>query len=630
MTTIFDGLFSQDIDVKKSTIIKLQSQNLELEDRKKFLKILIHLAYESREVIKRTTARAISNIIIDIPILKDFKQLEVFANYLILESTPSCRIAAVTIWATMAKQATSRHAVDFLYDTISNIALDPSVLVREHVYKSLSNFTSITDSYKIYTIEYKPREREYVNSKGEIKRQIPELANPGLFGVLIQGLEDESINIRVYSLDCIKQLCTNSITFATESLYLVIDQLGDAVHPVRIRASEVFLHLMKTYELTLHSDDIDPISKVIRSPLHDIRQNIVSGLAYAILASLEDLLMLLESLCYIAQLHSSEQESFLRIAKQLGHNNKQLAPRLLAECRNFRSGYNLQLLKDLIPLAAFFNMSNEFTVAYQGEFLYFKSKYPSMLKEDVNSERDRLLQYLFDCFNKLQFSTDQYSIILELKKLLDFETRSANILFLKQLLLVFTEIDRKGFNEHIMSLLCCFYNYDDLLRSKLSQMLSATPSKELLMQLLPLDKQLKSVQKYEIDMDYTLTTEAAPLQYYYCMPNLFEFSCILPESLGLYHIYCRFEFKEEIHWYVPCSRKMTFAGDVEYQFKIKIDFFKSATRATLAKTVLYCTTVEYLENLNKPLSTQLTNESELSHKFKITEEIEHYFIANPI
>ena len=630
MAIEFDGLFSEDLDIKKSSIIALQSECVELEDKKRLLKILVHLAYESREVIKRTAAKAIAQIIVDIPIVNDFKQLEQFANYLVLESTPACRMAAITIWSTMASQSSSRHTTDFLYDTISNIALDPSVLVREHVYKSLSNFGAITDSYKMYTIEYRPREREYVNTKGDIRRQIPDLANPGLFGVVLQGLEDESVNIRIYSLDCIKQLCINSLNFSTETLYLVIDQLGDAVHAVRIKASEIFLFLMKTYKLTLYSDDIDPISKVIRSPLHDIRQNIISGLKFAKLASLEDLFMLLESLCYIAQLHSSEKESFLKISYLLGINNKQLTPRLMFECRDFRHNYNLKNLKDLIPLAAFFNISEEFCAAYQGEFLFFKSKYPNYL-QNVDL-MDLQFQNIVQQFNSLPKVHDQFALLNSLQQSLNAgEHNKVYFMFLRHLLNVFLHIAHDDYFQDVFRLLHCFYNYEKDFKSKLSVLSRKRPTKEeIILIILPLEFGLISVQKYEIDMDYVQTTELTPLQYYFCMPNLFEFSVVVPEELGLLHLFCQFEFKEDTKWYVPCSRKMTFAGDVEYLFKIGLNFNKAFAKPVVVKTCLYCTTDTYemTETLYKPVSalTQL----EGNNKFPIMDEIEHFVIANSI
>lgn len=616
----FSDLFSNDTSIKKSAIVRIEKRCKHTEDqnyKKRFLIILIHLAYDVREVIKRYVARAISNTINSVPIKNDFRALEQFANHLILERTSACRIAAVNIWAEMAKQSDSRHMTDFLYDTISNIALDPSTLVREHVYKRLSQFGSISDNYKLFTIEFKPREREYVNARGDIKHCVPDLSNPGLFGVILQGLEDESASIRKYALDCIQQLSEDSPVFANEALYLVIDSLGDSVHSVRIRSSEVFLYLMKTYNLTLSTDDIDPISKVIRSPLHDIRQNIQSALKHAKLASLDDLLVVLESLTFIAQLHVTEKDAFLKLASMLGKNNKHLEPRLLAECKS--QTYHLSNIIHLIPLAAYFNISKSFSEAFYGEYLFFKSKFPYLVDEPYSDAL--FLDYLRQ-FNTLKTTDEPLHVVKLLEhSLLKIATEKDYMLFLKQYLVVFTHTEHADFVLDIQQLYYCFYNYD---KAALEPFLTKRPSKQEILDLLPLDEKLMHVKKYEVEMDYVQTTETTPIQFYYCMPNLFEFSAIVPDVLSMLQVYAECIIDDVLLYYGPCLKSKIFSGDVEYQFKIPMTFKKWFLRPRLIKTRIYCA-VDMLEERCYSVSQVV-----ISRGFPVTNSYLHYMIATPI
>eukprot|EP00834_Sanchytrium_tribonematis_P002719 NODE_90_length_21577_cov_0.697691.p3 type:complete len:626 gc:universal NODE_90_length_21577_cov_0.697691:7493-9370(+) len=625
MTTNLSNLFSSDLEIQKQSILSLQTNLESNSDKRKYVKILMHLTLESRQVIRRMAANAIAAIIPTLDISNDFKQLESLAQHFILQTSPACRIAAITIWFTMAKQSKSSHIIDFLYDTISNVALDPSILVREHVYECLSNFTDITESYKLYTIEFRPREREYVNMKGDLRKQIPELSNPGLFGVILQGLEDESVKVRMFALECIGKLCKSSENFTSEVLYLVIDQFGDANHSVRIKASEIFLFVMKSYKLTLFPDDIDPMSKVIRSPLLDLRQNIMNSLKYAKLCSFEDLLDIINSLCYAAQLHTSEKESFMRCANFLGKNNPQLAPRLIAECRNIRETYDLDLISDLIPLAAFFNISEKFCHAYEGEFLVFKSKYPSYLSDKFS---DTTLQRYIYSLNKYHFDNDKGILIDVQEQIFENPRNKDSYKFL--ILIIEMLLDWEGYLEYSNSAIFCYYNcnrvleiFEVLIKENVSQI-------DFVSRLFPLKNDISEIRKYEIDFDYKMSSDISPIQMYYCLPNSMDFTVLVPKHFQKLEICCRFSIEDTELKYSPRCRKIKFSGEIEYNFRIPLKFDKPTFGTIIISTTFYCSESfdRHIQHISSVTSSTIS-EYERSW-FPIAERIDHFVIAHPI
>lgn len=185
---------------------------------------------------------------------------------------------------------------------------DSSVEVKTLAASSLGQFSTVSETYLMMTLDKK--------------------CNAQFCGAFIYGLEDESMNVRMASLESMCKLSIAHAKFAEKSIESTVDMFNDEIEDIRLKA---IYCLKEINHISFRDDQIDIILTVLDSPTMDIREALYDMIAGSMIATPISLKKCIECILSSLSKYPHDRLSIFKCFRYLGQSHARFVKLLVDE-----------------------------------------------------------------------------------------------------------------------------------------------------------------------------------------------------------------------------------------------------------------------------------------------------------
>lgn len=246
--------------------------------------------------------------------------------------------------------------IDDAFGRICNMICDLSMEVRRNAARLLGSFSKVSVHFLDQTLDKKlmsnlrkkksahERNKESYASgewssgkrwaddapKEEVCKDTVNLMESGACGAFVHGLEDEFLEVRMATLQSIRDLARVFPAFAAQSLDFLVDMFNDEIEEIRLEAIQV-LRDIGLESVVLRDDQIQIILPAFKDHSNEIRESLYEMLGACKVASEESLRSCVMILQENLNRHSEDRIPIWRSLQYLGRNHPHFVSSLVTE-----------------------------------------------------------------------------------------------------------------------------------------------------------------------------------------------------------------------------------------------------------------------------------------------------------
>ena len=246
--------------------------------------------------------------------------------------------------------------IDDAFGRICNMICDLSMEVRAHAARLLGSFTKVSVHFLDQTLDKKlmsnlrkkksahERNKESFSMgewssgkkwaddapKEEVCKDTVNLMETGACGAFVHGLEDEFMEVRMATLESIRDLARAFPLFAAQSLDFLVDMFNDEIEEIRLKAIQV-LRDIGLESVILREDQIQIILPAFKDHSNEIRESLYEMLGACKVSSDDSLRSCVNVLQENLRKHPEDKLPIWRSLQFLGRNHPHFVSLLMTE-----------------------------------------------------------------------------------------------------------------------------------------------------------------------------------------------------------------------------------------------------------------------------------------------------------